>query len=486
MADSIQKQRLEKICDDLACEFPNMYNVVDRLKWKASDSIPTAAVDRQGRGIFNPEFIESKGLDELRFICMHEAMHVILLHLQRMGKIEDLYMPAANWAADYVINTNLSNNGFVVGGEYICEWNAKELTGKTADEIKDLSFEEIYGLILEHLESQSQGGSSQQSNSGQGSQGNQRGSGSSGSQGDQNNRQSNSSGGSSSSDQDPQQDESQSGGSNNGDQEEQGDQGDNSQGAGQGDEDSDKGSNGGSSDSDNSPENDPLDGDLGFEKVIAEEYGDEQGDLSNDNGSGCGHQDDKATMEALLEESNIDLKKLLDAFVYKTSGRGAPKRSYRRPNKRYRNVYPLTKGRVQEKPKDIVFAVDVSSSMDVEKTSRALSAVSKYAERYSVGLKYYFWSSCCSKIYDFTNQKKFVSDFKRNYGGGTEISAALRSRTTDGLKNFAGVVIISDFEFGCYDYEDRIKDCGTDYFLVNVDKDTDLSSFPENKYCNCY
>lgn len=489
MADSnsaVQKQRLEKICEDLASEYPNMYNVVDKLKWKASDSIDTAAVDRQGRGIFSPEFIEGVGLDELRFVCMHEAMHVILLHHQRMGKIEDLYMPAANWAADYVINTNLGSNGFVVDEKYIGEWSAEELTGKKHDEIKDMSFEEIYELILEHMESQPQGGSSQQSNNGQGSQNNQRGNGSSGSQSDQSSQQNNSStGGGSGSDQDPQQDESQSGGSGESSQEEQDTQEGDGQGAGQNDEGSDKESNGGSAGQDDSSEGDPLDGDLSSEGVIAKEYDGEQGAINN-NGNGCGHQDDKAAMEALLKESNVDLKKLLDAFVYKTSGRGTPARSYRRPNKRYRNVYPLTKGRIQEKPKDIVFAVDVSSSMDVEKTSRALSVVAKYAERYSVGLKYYFWSNSCSRVYDFANQKKFVSDFKRNYGGGTEITAALRSITTDGLKNFAGIVIISDFEFGSYGYEKAIKDCGTAYFLVNVDQSTDLSSFPEDRYCNCY
>lgn len=74
--------------------------MVSRLFLEHTDDIPTCATN--GRKIFyNATFVNTKTVDELKFICAHEILHVMLDHIGRTG---DRDHRLTNIAQDYAIN----------------------------------------------------------------------------------------------------------------------------------------------------------------------------------------------------------------------------------------------------------------------------------------------------------------------------------------------------------------------------------------------
>jgi uncharacterized protein with von Willebrand factor type A (vWA) domain len=149
-----------------------------------------------------------------------------------------------------------------------------------------------------------------------------------------------------------------------------------------------------------------------------------------------------------LKES-FDWKEILSSFIYKVSGKGESNRTWKRPSRRYRDVYPVSKGKSRRTgSKNVTFSIDVSGSMNYEKIIRSVSLLVDFAEEHNVNCEYFFFSSWTSKLYQYEGKQEFVDNLNKNYGGGTSMYAALGSEQ---LEDIDGLVIISDMEF--YDHE---------------------------------
>jgi len=105
------------------------------LRHKFNPNIKTARTD--GRTIeYNPEFFQSLNPDERIFVIAHEAWHVALMHLLRVGDRDPGYY---NKAADYVINQLLFDDDFDVPDMACQDSNYR---GKSTNEIYDIILEE--------------------------------------------------------------------------------------------------------------------------------------------------------------------------------------------------------------------------------------------------------------------------------------------------------------------------------------------------------
>jgi len=97
----------------------------------------TAATD--GRAIYyNPEFIDGLGMDEVKGLLAHEALHVMLCHHLRMGNKDH---ETWNKATDIIINQILQKVGFALppGGEGL---------GTIIRDVSDKSAEWIYAQLI--------------------------------------------------------------------------------------------------------------------------------------------------------------------------------------------------------------------------------------------------------------------------------------------------------------------------------------------------
>ena len=97
------EQKLELAAGRLVLAMPFVATIFSSMRRELTDQVPTAATN--GLSVkFNPEFVDKLTVDELIFVCAHEAMHVILLHSYRLGERNpELW----NIAGDAVINAAL-------------------------------------------------------------------------------------------------------------------------------------------------------------------------------------------------------------------------------------------------------------------------------------------------------------------------------------------------------------------------------------------
>ena len=88
-------------------DFPFFGHLLLSMPIKENNSISTFAVD--GKFIYyNGEFIQTLGMDDLKFVLMHETMHPAFFHLTRRGTRDHTIW---NMAGDYVINRLLVDEG---------------------------------------------------------------------------------------------------------------------------------------------------------------------------------------------------------------------------------------------------------------------------------------------------------------------------------------------------------------------------------------
>lgn len=141
---SIKKFRLRKLSPIeklvkarviLLKERPFFGTLVLHLRFVEADNeflkkmIKTMGIDKWGRLFFSPDFVDSLSLEELLSVMCHEVHHAVLLHLDRkMSRDEVIW----NYAADYVINEILKQNGFQIGDGWLLDpkyedWYAEEI-----------------------------------------------------------------------------------------------------------------------------------------------------------------------------------------------------------------------------------------------------------------------------------------------------------------------------------------------------------------------
>ena len=214
-----------------------------------------------------------------------------------------------------------------------------------------------------------------------------------------------------------------------------------------------------------------LMGDINNKEKIAQAYGDGGTKVQSDEAKGIiraadGHFNDHHIVNIVEKNINIDWDKILDKFIYNISGRGDLNRTWRRQNKRYRDIYPYSKGRMKNTVKDILISIDVSGSMDENKLASAASVVERLSRKYSVGIKYILFSDIHTQVFEFTSIDELKSNIRKYSGGGTSFKQAIN----EGNIEQNGIVIISDMEFGtrCGENIVTLNNLGIDYFLIDV------------------
>lgn len=395
MDATAQVKRVNDVIDYLAMTYYNIAPLIHNMKMRPSNEIETLCVDSGGRGLFNPSFVSSLDVYQLKFVLMHETYHVLLRHMDRFKGIQNKFekipqsikSKAFNIAADAYINDNLINSNRFSTVEGCIDFEfIKDNYNISYDRFKSMNTEELYSIIVKKL----------------------------------NNNNDNS---------------------------------------------SDDGSNSlpdcGSESS--------LIGDIHNEEKITEVFG--NGEMQSGEAKGIiraadGHFNDHHIVDIVEKNINIDWDTILDKFIYSISGRGDFNRTWRRQNKRYRDIYPYSKGRMKNTVKDILISIDVSGSMDENKLASAASVVERLSRKYSVGIKYILFSDIHTQVFEFTSIDELKSNIRKYSGGGTSFKQAIN----EGNIEQNGIVIISDMEFGtrCEENIVTLNNLGIDYFLIDV------------------
>lgn len=113
--------------------------------WDAN--FPVAGVSESGVLVVNVKRWPRLPASDKQFILLHEALHIALEHFLRCRRIKGnplLY----NIAADCVINHLLDQQGLQVPGDAVTPEKLSMLVGEPSAEIKRMSAEEIYYLLV--------------------------------------------------------------------------------------------------------------------------------------------------------------------------------------------------------------------------------------------------------------------------------------------------------------------------------------------------
>lgn len=109
------------IISDMKKYAPLFYQLAISGEPRLTEDIPTAAVtfDREGNFLnflFNPKFVEKLSWEEIKFVCCHEMLHILLDHGSRT-KDNKLNNQINNIAMDIVINHSLIDNFSFLRGD---------------------------------------------------------------------------------------------------------------------------------------------------------------------------------------------------------------------------------------------------------------------------------------------------------------------------------------------------------------------------------
>lgn len=132
-----EERKLQAARVNLLTSSPFFATIAMRRPLVVTPDVETAAVTANGSIKFNPAFVNGHTKQELTFVLAHEAMHVALAHLARMGSRNSVVW---NIATDAVINALLRAErvGQAPQGAVFLR------------EIDDLSAEEIYERLMKN------------------------------------------------------------------------------------------------------------------------------------------------------------------------------------------------------------------------------------------------------------------------------------------------------------------------------------------------
>lgn len=404
--DYVEKMFLDSL-EELKREFHTSAPLIDSIKFRRNDWFDApACVDEKRRGLYNPKVFIETGMDkkaDIKFVAFHEIMHILLNHVARYKILKEKYPSKKhdfwwmNIAADAHINENLANYFNYMPSDCVTFDTVTKLTGIKRDKLKDMSSEEIYLKLLEKASE----------NDGQGQPDD--GSGSNDGKGDMPKR--------------PQ---------NNPNLEGDGDE--SSRGSGQ---------------PQNSQSQIPTSGSLA---KINEEFGDSSDDSdSPDDGifddsleSGMDASTSSGTKDYYVIEKivtkTLNWRAILKKFSAMASGKNEVHRSWRRPNKRYLDTHPFSKGRVRAKTQKVLLSLDCSGSIEVDDVSKACALVKQLFESTNVEIDYCYFDTECTKPTRLSNIKQIYDTYE--CGGGTSLYAALEH-----AEEYKGIVVVGDMCF---------------------------------------
>lgn len=133
--ESVDFRRLVERLTDNDPRFTGIFGFLKDVRFCWSYQIATACAGH-GFIFFNPDWYDMLPEETHKTVIYHEAMHLILRHLER-GEHCDPYIH--NLATDFVINLDAKNHGFTFDG-----WEGPCLDDKYAG----MSSEEVYDLLM--------------------------------------------------------------------------------------------------------------------------------------------------------------------------------------------------------------------------------------------------------------------------------------------------------------------------------------------------
>lgn len=148
-AEWVTKAQIDIMRDPVFCAFCAVLSCGD-LRY--SKTLPTAATD--GWNItFNPDFMAGLALPEVRFVMLHEALHIAYQHLHVWQSLWKRDARGANIAADMVINTALmqadAGRGFI---------KCPAIGVQPDLRYADMSVQQVYDLMKQEGAPEPQGG----------------------------------------------------------------------------------------------------------------------------------------------------------------------------------------------------------------------------------------------------------------------------------------------------------------------------------------
>ena len=151
--------KIEKARVRLLLSHPFFGSLVMKKPIEETTRVPTAAAGAHGEILVNPMFVENLSVGNVVFLLAHEAMHIALAHLHRMG---DKDVQLWNTACDAVINDLLKEERV---GEFI--HGGVDMPGASQK-----TSEKIYEELKQKRDEQQQDGDSENEggNQGQGGQ----------------------------------------------------------------------------------------------------------------------------------------------------------------------------------------------------------------------------------------------------------------------------------------------------------------------------
>lgn len=107
MVNAIQ-EKIDLTYSKLGIREPFVAAVMTRVKREITDVISTAATDGK-RVLYNPEFVDNLTAEQAFGLTLHEALHIILMHMWRRGDRDPKLWNIAN---DAIINAYIKNRGY--------------------------------------------------------------------------------------------------------------------------------------------------------------------------------------------------------------------------------------------------------------------------------------------------------------------------------------------------------------------------------------
>lgn len=139
-ATKIVKSRVE-----LQTETPFFSYLCLHLNPTPTETIPSAGIDIYGNLYYNKKWIESLSIREIKAVLIHEVMHLVFEHLERILKRDPSRW---NIAADLCVNNVIITNGFTLPKTTLIPTNNTfKIFNKTIVDIDKKLAEEIYNEI---------------------------------------------------------------------------------------------------------------------------------------------------------------------------------------------------------------------------------------------------------------------------------------------------------------------------------------------------
>ena len=126
---------VDKVKMELVFEQPFFASLLLRRKLIETRAIAAAGADSKGVISYNPDYFATLSRNEIKFVLAHEIMHMVCMHLWRMGTRDKKLW---NQAGDYYINSFLTESrvGSMPEGGLFKEGSEKLTTEQIYDNLK--------------------------------------------------------------------------------------------------------------------------------------------------------------------------------------------------------------------------------------------------------------------------------------------------------------------------------------------------------------